>query len=178
MSRYRSSLEVHNLAAAPFAFLTCPPHKLRQYVGIVFTFAFRLARMGLDALRRVNRTRNQNIGAQVVKTFPLVGSDFAQIIQRGFRRAEPSPISLGIFAMTFPDKNYRGIGRCFEQRQHRACQTHRRDGVDPVLVDPFGYSLEIQRRKRIEIAGAMYDTVQASAGRLGNGCGELVKLLL
>ena len=170
-------LQINDFPRAAFAFFACPPDKLRQDVVIIFAFGARFARMGLNPLRRVDRAGNEDIGAQVGEAFPFVGGDFAQIVQRGFRGAETAPIGLGRFAVAFAHEDNRSVGRGFEHRGERAGQAHRRDGVDAVLVDPFGDGLEIQRGEGIEIAGAVHDAVEPAAGGFVDGGGKLCKLV-
>ena len=98
-------LQIDDFACPPPALLACPPNKLRQDIFVVFTFAFRFARMRFDTLLRIDGTRNQNIGTQVVKTFPLIRSHFTQIIERGFGGTKTAPIGLRFFAVAFADKN-------------------------------------------------------------------------
>ena len=134
--------------------------------------------MRFDTLRRIDSTRHQNIGTQVVKTFPLVRSHFTQIIKRGFRSSETAPIGLRFFAVAFADKNHRSVFGLLQQWEQRTGQAHRCNGIDTVLVDPFRYGLKVQWRQGIEIAGAMHHAIQFSACGFINSFRELLKLFL
>lgn len=115
-----------------------------------FAFASGFARMGFDALRGIDGTGDEDVGAQVAEAFPFVGGDFAQVVQRGFGRAEAAPVGFGCFAVAFADEDDGRVGRLLQQREQGAGQPHRGDGVDAVLVDPFGDGLEIQRREGVK----------------------------
>ena len=130
-------LQIDDFACPPPALLTCPPNKLRQDIFVVFTFAFRFARMRFDTLRRIDGTRHQNIGTQVVKTFPLIRGHFTQIIERGFGGTETASIGLRFFAVAFANKNHRSVFGLLQQWEQRTGQTHRCHGINTVLVDPF-----------------------------------------
>ena len=146
MAKQKGDLEVNDFAAPPFAFGTCPPDKCGQHVPVAFAFAFGFTRMRFDALGGIDGARNQDIGAKVAKAFPFIGGNFAQIVQCGFLFAETAPVGFGCFAVAFADEDNGCVRRLFQQGKEGAGQPHRGDGVDTVLVDPFGDGLEIQGR--------------------------------
>ena len=135
LSNYgRSKSKINDFAATPPALFTCPPNKLGQYVFVVFTFALRFAGMGFDALRRINRTGDQNIGTQVFKAFPFVGGNFTQIIQCGFGCTETAPVSFRGFAVAFADEDDGRVGRLLQQRKQRAGQKKKRRKLSTSLM--------------------------------------------